>query len=331
MLAVPLSDRGPVDMHVHVVGNGLGGSACWSRLSFYRRAFANVLLRAAGVEVPMTHPAFDDEFAERLAGLVRASSLSHAVILAHEEVYQPDGRKLDFGSFHTSNDWVLELGRRHPELLPAVSIHPARKDGLAELERCAEAGAVMLKLLPPCHNVDCSLPAYAPFWRKMAELRMPFLSHTGGEYTVPVFDKRLFTPEILRLPLECGVTVIAAHAGTRSAPPGLERNHVATFLRMLEKHPNLLGDNSALNTPNRSHGLRPCLRPEVQPRIVHGSDFPVPVGPLWPRLRGLVTAAQRREAARTHNPLDRDLFLKRAMGFAPEVFTRVWAHLRVAP
>jgi hypothetical protein len=326
---IPHSARGAVDMHVHVVGNGLGGSGCWSRLNFYRRAFADFLLRAVGVEAQMADPAFDDEFAERLAALVRDSSLSHAVILAHEEVYQIDGTKLDFGSFHTPNDWVLELGRRHPQLLPAVSIHPARKDAVAELERCAAAGAVMLKLLPPCHNVDCSLPAYAPFWEKMAELGMPLLSHTGGEYTVPVVDKKLFTPEILRLPLACGVTVIAAHAGTRSAPPGFEQNHVTTFLRMLEQYPNLLGDNSALNTPNRNHGLRACLRPEVQPRIVHGSDFPVPVGPLWPRLRRLITAAQRREAGRTSNPLERDLLLKRAMGFAPAVFTRVWKHLHV--
>lgn len=329
MRTIPLSERGHIDMHCHIVGNGLGGSGCWSRLNFYRRVCAEFLLRGAGFRVSLLDPAFDDQFAAHLAALVRESSLSHIVILAHEEVYAPDGRRIELGSFHTSNDWVLEAGRRHPELLPAVSIHPARKDAISELERCAEAGAVMMKLLPPSQNVDCSHPTYAPFWKKMAELKMPFLSHTGGEYTVPVIDKKLFTPEMLRLPLDCGVTVVAAHAGTRSAPPLFEPNHLPTFLRMLKEYTNLLGDTSALNTPNRSHGLRPCLHPEIQTRIVHGSDFPVPVSGLWPRLRGLVTAAHAKEANKSPNLLERDYLLKKAMGFQPEVFTRIWEHLRV--
>ena len=310
MIKVPESSRGPVDMHVHLVGNGLAGSGCWARLNFYRRFCAGILLSGTGFRTPLVSPEFDDGFAGHLAGMVRDSSLSHAVILAHEEVYGADGRKLSFGSFHTSNDWVLEVARRHPELLPAVSIHPARPGALRELERCIDGGAVMLKLLPPSHNVDCSLPAYRPFWRMMADAKLPLLSHTGGEYTVPVVDKSLFNPERLRLPLECGVTVFAAHAGTRSAPPGFEPDHLPTFLRMLEEYPHLYGDNSALNTPNRSHGLAPCLRPEVMPRIIHGSDFPVPVSGRWAAWRGLVSKESvragegHRQSPRTRLPTE---------------------------
>ncbi|MFM7180603.1 MAG: amidohydrolase family protein [Verrucomicrobiales bacterium] len=330
MPEIPQSKRGPVDMHVHMIGNGLSGSGCWSRLNSYRKFCARYLLRGIGFDVALEADDFDDQYAAFLAWLVRESSLGHAVVLAHEEVYHESGGKMDFGSFHTSNDWVLEASRRHPELLAAVSIHPARPDAIDELHRCAEAGAVMMKLLPPSQNVDCSLPAYRAFWETMAKLRMPFLSHTGGEYTVPVVSRRLFTPEMLRLPLECGVNVIAAHAGTRSGPPGFEKNHVSTFLRMAEEFPNLFADTSALNTPNRSHGLKTCLRPEVQPRIVHGSDFPVPVGAMWPRLRGLVTGEQARHASAIGNVLERDYRLKLDMGFQPEVFTRIWEILRVS-
>lgn len=330
MPEIPESNRGPVDMHVHLIGNGLSGSGCWSRLNSYRKFCARYLLRGIGFDVGLDAVDFDDQYAAFLARLVRESSLSHAVVLAHEEVYDESGGKMDFGSFHTSNDWTLEAARRHPELLAAVSIHPARPDAIDELHRCADAGAVMLKLLPPSQNVDCSRPSYRPFWEAMAKLRMPFLSHTGGEYTVPVVNRRLFNPEILRLPLECGVTVVAAHAGTRSAPPGFEKNHVSTFLRMTEEFPNLFADTSALNTPNRSHGLKTCLRPEVQPRIVHGSDFPVPVGAIWPRLRGLVTGEQASRASAIGNVLERDYQLKVAMGFQPAVFTRIWQILRLA-
>lgn len=327
MPAIPASARGPIDMHVHLVGNGLGGSGCWANLNTYRRLCAEFLLRGIGFKVSLHDQDFDDHYAAHLAEMVRASSLTHAVILAHEEVYGSDGRKISLGSFHTSNNWVLEAARRHQELLPAVSIHPARKDALAELDRCVAGGAVMLKLLPPSHNVDCRHPGYKPFWQRMAELRIPLLSHTGGEYTVPVADKKFFDPSYLRGPLDCGVTVIAAHAGTRSAPPGFEPDHLPTFVRMLAEYPHLLGDNSALNTPNRSHGLRPCLRQDIHQRIVHGSDFPVPISGLWARLRGLVPATAAREAARTTNPLQRDYLLKRAMGFDDKAFTRIWDHL----
>ena len=329
MTDIPEPTRGPVDMHVHLVGNGRSGSGCWSRLNFYRKFCAQFLLRGIGFDVDLDAEDFDSAYAAFVARLVRESSLCHAVVLAHEEVYDESGKKMDFGSFHTTNDWTLEACRRHPELLAAVSIHPARPDAIDELHRCAEAGAVMMKLLPPSQNVDCSRPAYRPFWETMATLKMPFLSHTGGEYTVPVVNRKLFNPEMLRLPLECGVTVIAAHAGTRSAPPGFEKNHVSTILRLMEEFPNLFADTSALNTPNRSHGLKTCLRPEVQPRIVHGSDFPVPVGALWARVRSLVTAEEARRASATTNVLERDYQLKVAMGFRTEVFTRIWEILRI--
>ena len=46
-------------------------------------------------------------------------------------------------------------------------------------------------------------------------------------------------------------------------------------------------------------------------------------------MRGLVTATAAKEAACTPNPLERDYLLKKAMGFDDEVFTRIWAHLRL--
>ncbi len=316
-------------MHVHIVGNGKSGSGCWMRLNPYRRLAGESLLRSIRFRADLKDPDFDERYAGYLAGLVRASALSHVVILAHEEVYEESGRRLDFGTFHTSNQWVLELAKRHPEFLPAVSIHPARRDALDELERCLDAGAVMLKILPPSQNIDCSRPAYREFFQRMAQARLPLLAHTGGEYTVPVRDKRLFDPRLLRQPLECGVTVIAAHAATRSGPRWLERDFMADFIAMLGDYPHLFADISSLNTPNRSHGLRPCLKPQIMPRVVHGSDFPVPVSGLWARMRGLISTSDARAASAETNLIQRDYLLKRAMGFDDTVFTRAWHLLRL--
>ena len=51
------------------------------------------------------------------------------------------------------------------------------------------------------------------FWERMAESKLPLLAHTGGEHTLPVVRPEFADPRILTLPLECRVTVIAAHCG----------------------------------------------------------------------------------------------------------------------
>ncbi len=109
----------------------------------------------------------------------------------------------------------------------------------------------------------------------MAEARLPLLAHTGGEHTVPEVNPALADPRLLGLPLECGVTVIAAHCGTKSGV--FDPDYFDAWAEMLREFPNLYGDISALVSLNRSGHLRDCLRDEIEPRILHGSDFPVPV------------------------------------------------------
>src|SRR5262249_12018950 len=151
-------------------------------------------------------------YINRLLELVRGSSLQAAVILAQDLVYDEQGQTIkDAGSFYVPNDYVLGLAKKHPEFLPAISIHPARADALEELSRCLAAGAVMLKCLPNCQNINCNDRRYTRFWERMAEARLPLLAHTGGEHTLPVLRPEYADPRVLALPLECGVTVIAAH------------------------------------------------------------------------------------------------------------------------
>src|SRR6266571_264496 len=173
----------PIDLHVHVVGNGAGGTGCWLRVNGWRRPFAAFLLRHIGLPASALAGDLDRLYAERLLQLVRESSLGAAVILAHDQVYDAQGRVIEgAGSFYVPNDYVLKLAREHTEFLPAVSIHPARPDALEELERCLDGGAVMMKCLPNCHNIDCCNRRYIRFWERMAEAKLPLLAHTGGEH-----------------------------------------------------------------------------------------------------------------------------------------------------
>jgi predicted TIM-barrel fold metal-dependent hydrolase len=252
--------------------------------------------------------------------------MDKALLLAQDEVYEDDGRKMDFGSFYVPNEYLFKVCDRHPEFVPAVSIHPGRKDALEELERCLAGGARALKLLPNCQNVNCALPQYDEFWRRMAASGLPFLCHTGGEMTVPVISRAYQDPRILRRPLELGVKVIAAHASGNSH--FFDPNYFGELVRMMDEFPGLYADTSALNSPIRSGVLKQVKESGRLDRFLHGSDFPVPVGALWVRLRGLISTAQWREAGRIANLIERDAYLKRAIGFDDTHFTRLGEVLR---
>ena len=313
-------------MHVHIVGNGSGGTGCWLKVTGWHRPLAALMLRQIGLPASAMKGDLDRLYVERLLELVRTSSLSAAVILAHDHVYRDGGSRMEgVGSFHVPNDYVLGLAKQHPEFLPAVSIHPARPDALEELNRCIAAGAVMMKCLPNCHNIDCSNPRFTRFWERMAEAGLPLLAHTGGEHTVPVVRKDFADPRILKLPLQCGVNVIAAHCATKSGLFDPEYFHV--FARMVREHPNLYGDNSAFNVPIRGRHVRECLREPLVERMLHGSDYPVPVHGHFPWLKGYIDWETFRKWEMHPNILERDYQLKLASGFAPESATNIWSLL----
>jgi hypothetical protein len=320
-----------LDMHVHMVSNGGGGrNAGWLRLGTpWHRWLAGFMLKQLGVPKSALEGDLDAHYAGLLLEHVRrAESVDAVVLLAHEQVYDDDGTlRRDQGTMHVPNDVVLELSKQHPEFLPGVSIHPARPDALDELERCAEAGAVLMKCLPNCQNIDTLNPRFRRFWERMAELRLPFLAHTGGEHTVQIVKPEYADPKRLRLPLECGVTVIAAHCATASG--AFDRDYFDAWAKMLPEFPNLYGDISAMVSLNRCGHLRDCLRPEIAPRILHGSDFPVPVlgHRLW--LQRWIDTPTFRRCQGIENPIERDWQFKRALGFSDELLTRASGLLRL--
>lgn len=315
-------------MHVHMVGNGVAGSGGWMRLSGWHCWLAMFMVRQLGFPTAVLKQDLETIYSQRLLELVRESSSDAIVLLAHEQVHDPDGTpRKDLGSMFVPNDVVLDLAAQHPEFLAGVSIHPARRDAVEELNRCLDRGAVLMKCLPNCQNIDPSDARYRPFWKRMAAARLPLLAHTGGEHTVPVVDARLADPKLLRLPLECGVTVIAGHCATKSGP--FDRDYFDDWVAMLAEFPNLYGDISALVSLNRCGHLRDCLRPEILPRILHGSDFPVPVlgHRLW--MEGAFGWDAFRTCQNVKNPLERDWRFKQALGFSDEVRTRAARWLRM--
>jgi hypothetical protein len=156
-----------IDMHVHMVGNGGAGSGGWLRLKGWHRALAGFMLRELGMPVSALEGDLEAIYSEHLIELVRASSLDAVVLLAHERVHDPDGTpRDDLGSMFLPNDVVLDLAVQHPEFLAGVSIHPARRDAIDELERCLERGAVLRNVSLIARTSICPTGATFPFGRE---------------------------------------------------------------------------------------------------------------------------------------------------------------------
>jgi hypothetical protein len=66
----------------------------------------------------------------------------------------------------------------------------------------------------------------------------------------------------------------------------------------------------------------------IEERLLHGSDYPVPVNGIWARLRSYISDSEWQRTRGIRNVIERDYQLKLAMGFPPEHFRRVADLLR---
>ena len=158
---------------------------------------------------------------------------------------KPDGSPDDSRThFYVSNDFVFQMAREHPKILPGPSINPWRSDALKELDRCWDLGARMIKVHTAIQGVDPSVASFDPFYRRAAELGMILMFHTGYEHSAPVICHEFTSPAKLARPLDAGVRVIAAHSGTCAFFD--KKDYYPEFLQMMGRYPNLYGGHFRL-------------------------------------------------------------------------------------
>ena len=313
-----------IDCHVHVLAMSPGRG----KLSRYLRRRPNVGFARLRLGIPLRGPdeKIEQAFADSLVRTIDGTpELDAAVGLAFDGVYSPEGQYDDENThIYVANEYAAELARTHKKILFGASVHPYRKDALAELDRCVAAGAALLKWLPLVQGMDPADDRCTPFYEALAHHKLPLLSHTGGELSLPQNFRHLASPELLVPALKRGVTVIAAHCGTRSQPFGT--SHLDAFVRMAKEYEHFYGDTSALNLPTRSYAFPIIMGdPEVRRKLVHGSDWPVI---SLPTLRcGLGTALKL--LVREPNWMRRDVLAKRALGFDDDYFERAGRILRL--
>lgn len=312
-----------IDCHVHAVADTPGHGRISAKL---RRSLTFRFLRwQLGIRSSKGE-AFEREAEARLVSTVNsAHPLDAAAVLAFDAVYDREGRLDEANThLHVTNDYVVELSKRHPKMLFAASVHPYRKDAVAELERCIARGAVLLKWLPLVQNFNPADPLCFPLYEALAHYRLPLLCHTGGEQALPILAPTTADPALLVPALERGVTVIAAHCGTRGH--FFETSYLPTFARLAHRYENLYGDTAALNLPTRTYAYDTLLNDEVvRGKLVHGSDWPImAIPPLrigWREALRLM----RHES----NWMRRDVLVKERVGFDDAYWRRAAGLLRL--
>jgi len=324
------------DVHTHLLGTGDSGSGCsvnaqlsqwWHPVEMLRKRF---MLNAACV--PADAPSVDRAYVERLRALADdfpagARWMLFAFDQACDNAGRPDAART---TFHVPDAYAARVAAQNPQRFTWVaSIHPYRPDALARLDAAINSGAVALKWLPSSMNIDLRDSRLRPFYDRLAAARLPVIVHCGEERAVPGAGRdELGNPLLVRTPLEHGVRVVIAHCASLGSALDLDQKRpreapaFSLFARLMDEDwgGRLLGDVSVVLQTNRKPDVARTLltRQDWHPRLLHGSDYPLPGIPAAVRLPALVSAglldaaqAPALDTLREHNPLLFDLALKR--------------------
>ncbi|OAI49542.1 hypothetical protein AYO43_02870, partial [Nitrospira sp. SCGC AG-212-E16] len=240
-----------IDCHVHLAALPDGDNGCYISPKMLRSPLFRFLLWKHQLSPSNPRDANRKYLDDLLTELRASRHVQQAVLLGMDGVYDQNGRlNQAHTDFLISNDYVLKTARAYSnEFLAGVSINPQRRDAVEEVHRCADAGAALVKVLPNAQQFNPADPHYKPFYRALADRKLPFLSHVGYEFSLIGKDQSVGDPDRLKLALDEGTTVIAAHACSYGLM--LYERFLPTFQDFAKCYPHFYADISALTLPNR--------------------------------------------------------------------------------
>ena len=320
-----MTDKTLIDCHVHLAALPDGDNGCYISPKLLKSSLFRFLLWKHQLAPDKPREANQKYLNDLLTELRASRHVQKAVLLGMDGVYDQNGRlNQAHTGFLISNDYVLKTAQAHPdELLAGVSINPQRRDAVEEVHRCADAGATLVKVLPNAQQFDPANPAYKMYYRALAARKLPLLSHVGYEFSLSGADQSAGNPVRLRVPLEEGVTVIAAHACSYGLL--LYERFLPTLQQFVQLYANFYADISSLTHPNRFRMLLHLRRlPEIHKRLLFGTDYPLPVFhfPCW----GRVGIRALSEMVRTTNRFDRQVLVCRGLKLGFRSLGDVVAH-----
>jgi predicted TIM-barrel fold metal-dependent hydrolase len=356
-----------LDMHFHVVGRGEDITQVDENVYFNpddnNLFFTRILyglvendLEKLGGDIDQSGLVDTEEYLNLVYQFLRSSEeLDGIVLLGLDAVYDPQKGILDK---KRTDLWVanrflakkvkelnIRLGKEEDpkstekRFFYGASVSPNRKDWREELEFVlSDPNAVLIKLIPSAQHILLRDQKHKEYYESLAAHHMPLLCHVGPEYSFPegIREWRLDNFRFLDRPLECGVTVIAAHCATPVFPPPINKNEVKKFYAFMKsanpgRKVHLWGDTSAFSLSTRIPIVQEVLEIFPSKWLVNGSDFPIPIDG-WIHLPWVthgITPEEYLEIKKTQNPLDRDVRIKRAHGFPDTILENAEKILRL--
>ncbi|MGZ3773356.1 MAG: amidohydrolase family protein [Pseudobdellovibrionaceae bacterium] len=337
------------DMHIHFACTEEKND-CYINPAFRKSWKFSVYMQAFGIAKNELNADVDELIIERLKQKLNLSDrITKGVILGIDGVYDRNTGDLEKSKTQVkfSNHFLYEQIKGNPSLLFGPSINPFSKNALQELEWAKQKGAVLIKWIPCImgFSPDENDPRLTAFYKKLIDLKLPLLSHTGNEGTFLHSDDEYCSPEALRVPLKLGVTVIAAHLSSKgqfrpnsnsnSKNPNQtdtsseqKQNGITLIYKLMNEFPNLYVDISSVTQINRYDHIelaKPLLKTH---RVLYGSDWPL----ISAQLMGLPLVSWRyygfqldsetiKQIKASPTDFDKDVLLKKGLGIPDSVFS----------
>ncbi len=301
-----------IDIHTHL----LSPKVEFNRL--YDRVTILFFAKSLGVDPrQLRERPYETYVAAMAKSIGESAHIEKACLFGVDLRLDKQGREVDRDpTVCAMSDDVVAVARRFPDqFIPFFSINPRRRDALEQIDRQIENGCRGAKFLQNYWGVDTNDEGFIPYYEKLRDHGVPLIIHVGSEYSIDSFTEYEST-DMLRLPLETGVTVIAAHMGlgrinhklrfwrNLSKNPTYFDEDYFQLLEMLKSHPNLYADISAILAPFRARALRHLSQQtDVHEKILFGTDYPVP---FTVRLNSYdLSRASRKIIDEVKNPFDR--------------------------
>jgi len=326
-----------IDIHLHIGGIGNSSPCKMSKKFLLSPAYLYMVVRSG---ISLKELLKDHDTILRTTMIERlnnAPGMDFGVFLAFDSVYRENGEIDEENSnMVTPNNYVMDIARDNPKVLFGASVHPNRgvTEGKEELDRCIEGGAVLIKWVPNSQILDPSDRKFEWFYKKLADEDLPLLCHTGLEHAIPVAKteyQELGAPRKLKLALDMGVKVIAAHCATSFFP--WEKSYLGELTEMFDEAErrgwNLYADISAMCTLFRASIIDDVLKKIPHDRMVLGSDYPIPVDNMPPKFVETLSLQEYLDIAKIDNPIEKNYRQLLAMDFPKEAMTKASSILKI--
>lgn len=339
-----------IDMHVHFACMQ-EKSGCYVSKEFQDGWKMGIYLSSLGVTKEEIEKEGDQVVIKKLSERIEHSAyIKKAVVLALDGIYDRTTGELDRKRTQVmfSNEFLTRELKKYDNLLYGTSINPFRKSALQDLEQAKKDGAVIVKWIPCIMGFNPAEddPRLDAFYKKLKELNLPLLSHTGGESTFMWSEDEKCNPSYLRKPLSMGVTVVGAHMAShgsfKDTVTQKEKPGIQIISELMSEFDNFYVDISAVTQINRPNHVKYALpfieacnekrkaeayTPKRSCHVLYGSDWPL----TNVEVKGFYLADYRlywfhlTDFWRTYismqdSVFDRDVALKKGLGMPDKIF-----------